>query len=550
MNTILKWLILNRVWPMPPLTLFIFILLTISPASAESLHQKLAVDIVKSLLRKAQDPATQTKSWQELLGATLEETLTLEAQQELRTFGAQRSQKFLDQLNGSWGTRTLNRNLKGPLYEKMSQEAAVQGRAHLEQFVEELNGALKSKDELLAYIEKRGWVRRDIISSEELQTLSSLQTRFEPELANIAGKRALRTLDELRQFHLRKNFEALRVQASRPVAALSEQLILVFRNLSEGHQYLWTSGEARFALRLAWGIRYYLTYFRLWNRWQAVIRVPKYLPQSDAEFASLLANITQQISRTVVFTPPGFLRYALRPGAFVERAIDQQARAMAAEFEGLKNLNTLSSELAETVARLAKEEASFLRLEALLQEQGFETFLTTFCTNEKPLEEALSRRLGILYGGYGIIPFRDRGTYFRAWLGRTLMAGIFVSMTAQQMHGAAQEDPKPHWRDPNQTFPGDHPTQLSERGGEAPRTLKLYEMADVMTQLLIQDKQRELEFYQSEHETLSKQLLLEADEKERSTLQAQLLEMEEKMKAVQQTLDEIYQHLQTHFSTD
>src|SRR3989338_5650753 len=318
------------------------------PLQAQNVQKEVALKIVKKFIQKARGETGEVL-WGSHVGSAFSEVLTLEAQQAIRESEKQVYREILADMRAN-----LLRRFTKQMTAEVVQDGENAAAAGLKKFYSEMANAFKSKEDLFRYVEEQGWIQKGLLSEEEILALRNLRISSEK-----VALHPFETFHALRQSQLEAELRILLSHAGQPIAADLDRIALIMKNLSERNQYLWSYAQARFALKLQhrW---YYLwvnhwsknptlrnNWFRLFRRWQVIVKVPKHAPQDASELANFFIGFTHVLSESLAYTSPRALSL---PWRYVNRAIDQHAKVLASDFELMLTLNNTLSETKELIA--------------------------------------------------------------------------------------------------------------------------------------------------------------------------------------------------------
>ncbi|OGP04429.1 MAG: hypothetical protein A2Z91_00465 [Deltaproteobacteria bacterium GWA2_38_16] len=499
----------------------------LAPSSfAQNVKEEVALKLVKKFISSTRGETGESGIiWFDSVNSVFTEALTLEAQQTIREVEKRWYGEILEEMRAN----LLRRFTKSMTQEVVrdGEEAAAVG---LKKFYSEMSDAFKSQDDLIRYIEKQKWIEKGILLPEEMVILRGLRVLTEvEELALIASgtrsaKSALRELNSLRQEQLQQEFYRLLNQGGKAMdQAALDRIVLILRNLSEQHQYLYSYAEARFALKLQHRWWYLWTnhwshsarlksnWFRLFKRWQTIVKIPNSVPQDPQELSKFFLDFTTLLSQSVHAQPRTFLTL---PNRYIQRAIEQRAQVLSAQFDVMKGLGNVGSS--------PTDDALLLKLEEIFDREGF---------------EGLIPELQKIEGSYNPIPFMKGGRHFKHWIFINIInPGMMVLMYFLDEPESQSQPPfvpKPYL--------GDLPPQPGEPeyGGQAPPTRPSTEVGDIYAQMLIQGHEREIQRLNDIRTQLSEKLLVMTDPEERASLETEILDTEANIKSHQNDIDQI-----------
>lgn len=529
------------------------------PLHAQNVQKEVASDIVKKLIQNARQEGPQVLPWGEHVRTAFSEVLTLEAQQSIREYNKRLYGDILKDLQRSW-----LRRWNGASTEKVVARAEKRAATKLNGFYQELTQSFQSKDALIATIEREAWVEKGLLSQEELEALRNLRVSLDTSVIN-----PFETLQALRQSQLEKELQILLSHAGQPMEADLNRITLIMKNLSERHQYLWSFAEARFALKLQYRWYYLWTnfwskeptlrsnWFRLFRRWQAIVKVPKNTPQNATDLSNFFIGFTHLLSESLAYSSPRALNL---PWRYIDKAIAQHAKILSSDFELMLTLNSTLPQVKELIAAKMRQEAQVLNLEALFDQKGFPGLLTVLKGQDGmlPLDEGFGRILQGTEGGYNPLSlamnetqkwglpypgFSSRGRHMRQWLFRNSMTTFILFQFYDLGHlifAGSKEDQPPFNPAP---YPGDMPgTDWPEwhgQGPQAPEMRRPEEIGDVFQQILIQQKEQEIQRLQEIQMNLAEKLLTATDE-ERPLLEEEVHQNDTQIKELQSEIEAIY----------
>ncbi len=521
---------------------------------AQSIQKELAAKIAKRFIQNAQKESGEI-FWSAHVGHTFSEVLTLEAQQAVREYNKRLYQGILKDLQRSW-LRRWNNHVTGTVVARAEGRAATK----LQEFYEELTQAFQSKDDLIAYIEKQKWVEQGILSQEEFQTLRNFRISSEKVAFNPLGLQY-----PLRQSQIEAELRILLSHAGQPIAADLDRIALIMKNLSERNQYLWSYAEARFAMKLQYHWYYlWLNYwsktptlrsnwFRLFRRWRAIVKVPKHTPQDVTELSNFFIGFTHLLSESLAYRSPKAL---VLPWRYVHRAIEQHAKVLSSDLELMITLNNSLPEARELIMAKMRQEALLLQLEKQFDTSGFEGLLKAIQGEAPSLEVGLTQTLQNIEGGYHPLslaihrtqrwnlPYPGlslRGRHMRQWLFRNSIT-VFILLQFYDLGHLIFAESSEEYRPPfiPQPYPGDMPpNDWPEWQGQPPQTRPASDIGDVFQQILIQQKEQEIQRLQEIQMNLAERLLV-ATEEERPMLEEEIRQNDTQIKELQSEIESIY----------
>ena len=524
------------------------------PLHAQNVQKEVAAKIAKRLIQNVRGESGEV-FWSAHVGPAFSEIVTLETTQAIREAEKALYRETLADMRAN-----LLRRFTNPMTVEVVRDGENAAAKGLHKFYTEMAEVFKSKDDLIAYIEKQKWVETGILSQEELNILRSLRVNAEEKVfLNPVGMQ-----HHLGQSALETELRILLSHAGQPMAADLDRIALIMKNLSERNQYLWSYAEARFAMKLQhrW---YYLwtnhwsknptlrsNWFRLFKRWQAIVKVPKQTPQSAAELANFFIGFTHLLSESLAYRSS---RALTLPWRYMDKAIEHHAQVLSSDLELMITLNSALPEVKELVAAKMRQEAIVLQLEEQFDKTGFEGLLKAIQGDAPSLEAGLSQTLRGVEGGYNPLSlgihhtqrwdlhypgFSSRGRHMRQWLFRNSMTAFILLQFYDLGHlifAGSKEDQPPFVPLP---YPGDMPpNDWPEWQGPPPQTRPAEEIGDVFQQILVQQKEQEIQRLQEIQMNLAERLLTATDE-ELPLLQEEIRENDAQIKELQSAIESIY----------
>ncbi|MBI3019330.1 MAG: hypothetical protein HYY61_05515 [Deltaproteobacteria bacterium] len=536
------------------LKLSLFLIAFSLPVHAQNVQKEVASQVVKKLIQNTRQEGGEIL-WANQVRSAFSEVLTLEAQQAVREYNKRLYGDILKDLQRSW-----LRRWNGAATEKVVMRAEQRAATKLQAFYDELGQAFQSKNDLISYIEKNAWVEKGLLSEEEILTLRNLRASSEK-----AAIHPFETFQALRQSQLEAELRTLLSHAGQPIAADLDRIALIMKNISERNQYLWSTAEARFAMKLQsrW---YYLwvnhwskdptlrsNWFRLFRRWQAIVKVPKHTPQGAAELANFFIRFTHLLSESLAYRSPRALSF---PWRYMDKAIEHHAKVLSSDLELMITLNNTLPEVKELITAKMRQEALLLQLEEKFDTSGFEGLLKAIQGNAPSLEAGVVQTLQKIEGGYNPLSlamhhtqkwdlpypgFSSRGHHIRQWLFRNSITAFILLQFYDLGHvifaDVPEEDQPPFIPQP---YPGDIPhNDWPEWQGQPPQTRPAEEIGDVYQQILIQQKEQEIQRLQEIQMNLAEKLLVVTDE-ERPLLEEEIRQNDAQIIELQSEIEAIY----------
>ena len=545
-------------------------------------------------------------TWHELVDPAVSKVLSLQAQQGVRKSYQTLHGKILADMRRNWLQRTYNRVFQGKTYKRVAESMEQRGGNNLERLYREAIQPFQTADDFLRYVEDAQLVQKGIIKRSQLEMFQKLKLLDEAKAITqgLAPQAAFRELRTLRQSQIREEFFSLLKKSDRQIYDVLDDFVLLYRNFSEQNQVFMSYAEARFALKFQY--RFYnlwrnsrwaqnpalkRKWFRFWKRWQEVVKVPKHLPNEEkalAEFFKDFHDIVFQISEPGPAIVLGKSRRVLtRPSRFIENAIHHQAKAMSAELDLFRGMETLSPEVEAYMHRKAAHDVMILEMEKVLETEGIEGVLKMLSQTEKSVPDAIAEILGRTRGGYdprplqlayakapylspfpgkfkernilgwtlkdpylfefrftenGVIPYlnlRQRGHYFRSWVFNHMVAGVFAYVIFRDE--GAHPSERPPWEEPGNGMPGTLPPGYNPEdpvyGGKyVPRNPE--DLADSQYRLIIESLERDIQaLVQERNKKLEDQNV--ATPEENLKIEQRLQEIDQEIRKKQRTIAKI-----------
>lgn len=378
-------------------------------------QSEIAAQLIKRLvLRQAGNIYSQATYrwpvWIDEVDAVFTQVLTLEAQEAFRNSHKVLTGRILVDLRASWFSRFKTNSMREVV--SVSEQRASQ---NLERLYRKLGKIFKSPDELIQYIEKENLVQKGLISAEDYLFIRGFKYQYFSDASF-----TFRSLQELRSGELRKEIQEILEKAGAPIEETLEKITLVFRNLSNHNQFLWTFAEARFSLKLQYGFWYLWTnhfskvprlktkWLRFWKRWQLkkIIKFPSHTPQDETELMNFFVEFTKLLADSLAYQDPRSI--LTLPWNYVRRATEKHARVLAADFEMMQGLKDLSPEIGLALKQKTLAQVTLLKLEHIFDNAqgpgmpGFEALLEAIRKEgQGDLEKGLIHILKPIQGGYG-----------------------------------------------------------------------------------------------------------------------------------------------------